>query len=136
MVEPFDVFFERHKRLPVFVVLGVQGSGTNLLRSILVQAFGLAMIMDKSLVFNAAAALPEAPSAAAVRRQFALIQRYLQPSPIRRKTGHVDQGKRLLRGDRAPFQSVANPIGSGSGPLRLRVRRVCQGHGLDGGEIG
>jgi hypothetical protein len=42
---------------PVFVVLGVQGSGTNLLCRVLERAFNFALIEDGSVIFTTAARL-------------------------------------------------------------------------------
>lgn len=84
--QPFADFFERARSVPVLVVLGVQGAGTNLLRKLLVGAFGFSVLLDKAIVFNAAAALGPEPSADDVRRQFKRMLVHLNPSPITRKT--------------------------------------------------
>jgi len=84
--EPFTAFFDRARHLPVYVVLGVQGSGTNLLRSILARAFRFCVVQDQSIVFNAAAPLGDMAAPGAVRRQFDGIQSQLLPSAVRRKT--------------------------------------------------
>jgi hypothetical protein len=86
---PFADYFARARHLPVFVVLGVQGSGTNLLRSILVEAFQFCVVQDQSIVFNAAARLGRTPSPDAVHRQFSQILTHLQPSAVTRKTRQV-----------------------------------------------
>jgi hypothetical protein len=87
--ESFARFFNYARRLPVYVILGVQGSGTNLLRSVLAAAFDFCVVQDQSIVFNAAAALgPSAPHPA-VRRQFDRILAHLLPSTLRRKTAKV-----------------------------------------------
>lgn len=83
----FDAFFARMKAEPVYVILGVQGSGTNLLRSILVRAFNFSIVQDQSLVYNAAARLGPAPTAAMVQRQLGAIRSMLFPSPLMRKVG-------------------------------------------------
>ena len=87
--EPFTAFFERVRHHPVYVVLGVQGSGTNLLRSILARAFRFCVVQDQSIVFNAAVALGDAAPPDAVRRQFTRIQSHLLPSAVKRKTMKV-----------------------------------------------
>jgi len=84
--ESFTAFFDRARHLPVYVVLGVQGSGTNLLRSILASAFRFCVVQDQSIVFNSAAPLGDMASPGAVRRQFDRIQSHLLPSAARRKT--------------------------------------------------
>jgi hypothetical protein len=86
---PFTSFAERVAAEPVFVVLGVQGSGTNLLSRILRRAFKFLLIEDGSVIFNAAARLGSNPSAAQIRRAFDLIHSRLVPSTVVRKTCRV-----------------------------------------------
>jgi hypothetical protein len=83
---PFDAFFARMKKEPVYVILGVQGSGTNLLRSILVRAFNFAVIQDQSLIYEAALQVGARASAATVRRQLNALHSRLCPSALTRKT--------------------------------------------------
>jgi hypothetical protein len=83
---PFPEFYARINDQPIYVVLGVQGSGTNLLRSILVNAFNFAFVKDQALIYNAAARLGERPSAEAIQQEFAKIRRRLFPSALTRKT--------------------------------------------------
>lgn len=71
---------------PVYVILGVQGSGTNLLRSILAAAFNFSVVQDQSLVYNAALGVGPNPSPQTVRRQFDVIRSRLFPSALTRKT--------------------------------------------------
>jgi hypothetical protein len=71
----------------VYVILGVQGSGTNLLRSILVGAFDFSVVQDQSIVYNAALKLGRNPSPDKVRVQFDAIRSRLFPSTFTRKTG-------------------------------------------------
>lgn len=80
--ESFSEFLARTKEQPIYVILGVQGSGTNLLRSILVRAFNFAVVQDQSLVFNAAAAVGRNPSEATVGRELRSLQARLFPSGI------------------------------------------------------
>jgi hypothetical protein len=84
--ESFPTFFARVRQQPVYVILGVQGSGTNLLRSILVRAFRFSVVQDKALVFKTAAQLGAAPSPEDVRRQFKRLKTHLVPSTVARKT--------------------------------------------------
>lgn len=49
----FKEFFEAARERPVYVVLGVQGSGTNLLSRLLVRIFGFSVLQDRSMVFRA-----------------------------------------------------------------------------------
>ena len=86
----FGMFREQVAREPVFVVLGVQGSGTNLLSRVIERAFGFSLIEDGSVIFKAAARLGQAPAAGDVRRGAAVRSR-LFPSTLVRKT------RRLVR---------------------------------------
>lgn len=83
---PFTSFAEHVADEPVFVVLGVQGSGTNLLSRVLRRAFKFLLIEDGSVIFKAAARLGADPSPAQVRRAFDLVQSRLVPSAVVRKT--------------------------------------------------
>jgi hypothetical protein len=71
---------------PVLVVLGVQGSGTNLLCRVLERAFHYSLIEDGSVIFNTASALGGAPTCEQVERSFALIRSRIAPSLLVRKT--------------------------------------------------
>jgi hypothetical protein len=82
----FKDFYARARELPIFVILGVQGSGTNLLRSILVDAFKFSVVQDQALVFEAAVNAGPHPSADTVRRQFEQVRSRALPSTITRKT--------------------------------------------------
>jgi hypothetical protein len=82
----FSEFFAEAKQQPIYVILGVQGSGTNLLRSILVNAFNFSVVQDQSLVFETAVETGPKPSPATVDRQFQLLRGRALPSTITRKT--------------------------------------------------
>jgi hypothetical protein len=71
---------------PVWVVLGVQGSGTNLLSRVLERAFGFSLIEDGAVIFKAAARLGDKPARAAVRREYGVVRSRLLPSTLTRKT--------------------------------------------------
>lgn len=78
----FPEFFTSAKRQPIHVILGVQGSGTNLLRSILVKAFNFSVVQDQSLVYNAALKVGTNPSADLVQQQFDAIRSRLSSSTL------------------------------------------------------
>lgn len=82
----FADFNARMRDEPVYVILGVQGSGTNLLRSILDPAFNFSVVQDQALVFNAAARLGASPTHDAVRREFEAMKPRLVPTALSRKT--------------------------------------------------
>ena len=81
----FGEFFNASKDWPVYVILGVQGAGTNLLRRFLVPAFNFSVLQDRSLIFNAAARLGQNPSAADIRRQFDFVRESMFPSRVTSK---------------------------------------------------
>src|SRR5687768_5615990 len=95
----FPEFFEIARRQPIYVILGVQGSGTNLLRRILLGSFNFSFVQDQSIVYNAAAKLGSTPSANAVQRQFDFVRSRVFPSTLTRKT------QRLVRGN-ASFDGI------------------------------
>jgi hypothetical protein len=82
----FKEFFAAAREMPIYVILGVQGSGTNLLRSILVDAFNFSVVQDQSLVFEAAVDVGPQPSPESVRRHFEHLRARALPSTITRKT--------------------------------------------------
>jgi hypothetical protein len=97
----FPAFFEKARHEPLYVILGVQGSGTNLLRRILLGSFDFSIIQDQSIIYNAAAALGPDPTTEAVRRQFEFVRSRLLPTTLTRKT------KRLVRGN-ATFDGIGD----------------------------
>lgn len=98
VASPFAAFFNTAKQEPVYVILGVQGSGTNLLRSILVSAFNFSVVQDGSVIYNAAARLEAAPSSDSVRRQYEVIRSRLFPSALTRKSRRLIKGNASFTG--------------------------------------
>ena len=82
----FRSFQQQVAHEPVLVVLGVQGSGTNLLSRVLERAFDYSLIEDGSVIFKAAVRLGHAPPPAEVRRRYGLVRSRLFPSTLVRKT--------------------------------------------------
>ena len=70
---------------PIYVVLGAQGSGTNLIVRLLTRIFGFSAMLDRSLVFNAGARLGSSPTAEAVAREVAHLKAHIFPSTFTRK---------------------------------------------------
>jgi hypothetical protein len=102
----------------VYVILGVQGSGTNLLGRLLTKLFRFSVLRDRSTIFNAAVRLGSAPTAAAVEREIKAIEDVVSASTVRRKTS-----KGVIRKN-APFQGLSEelrrqPIASGAEFARL-----------------
>jgi hypothetical protein len=114
----FKEFVERSRDEPVYVILGVQGSGTNLLSRLLTRLFNFSVLRDRSIVFNAAVRLGASPGAADVEREIRQFTQVLWPSALRRK-----MAKEVIR-QNAPFEGIGEElqpaaISSGAGFARL-----------------
>lgn len=114
----FQEYLDRSQNAPVYVVLGVQGSGTNLLGRLLTRLFGFSVMRDRSAVFNAAARLGPHPSVADVERQINAFKELVWPSALRRKLSkHVIHRSAPLQGLEAEL--VPSAIKSGADFARL-----------------
>jgi hypothetical protein len=114
----FREFFERTQNAPVYVILGVQGSGTNLLGRMLTRLFNFSVMRDRSAVFKAAARLGHTPSAKDVEREIARFKSLVYPSAVRRKTSkEVIRKNKPLLGIETELQPAA--IRSGADFARL-----------------
>jgi hypothetical protein len=67
------------------IILGCQGSGTNLLSQILRSVFGFSVVHDRSLIFNAAVEIHQRLNAKEISRQRARVHQRLFPGPLRRR---------------------------------------------------
>ena len=67
-------------------ILGVQGSGTNLLRRLLTKTFAFSVLKDRSMVFREAARLGSNPDVHAIERSIRIVRSRLFPSTLTRKT--------------------------------------------------
>jgi hypothetical protein len=85
----FSAYLETTRDAPVFVILGVQGSGTNLLGRILRRFYNFSLLRDGSMVFNAAARLGSAPTTDAIQREIQDFTARAFPSLMRRRTRRV-----------------------------------------------
>jgi hypothetical protein len=85
----FVTYLERTRNEPVYVILGVQGSGTNLLGRILRKFYGFSLLRDRAYITNAAGRLGAAPTPAAIRREIRAFEGRAFPSALRRKTAHI-----------------------------------------------
>jgi len=114
----FRAYYERLRDQPIYVVLGVQGSGTNLLSRLLTKLFGFSVLTDRSAVFNAAAALGNHPTEAEVTREIRRFKRLVWPSTLRRKLSkYVIIKRKPLEG--LASELVPSAIGSGADFARL-----------------
>lgn len=96
----FRAHLEQIRDEPVYVILGAQGSGTNLLGRLLVRIFNFSLMRDRSLVFNAAARLGTTPSQRAVAGAIKTITRHVFPSAVTLRTS-----KYAIR-DNEPFAGL------------------------------
>jgi hypothetical protein len=95
----FAQFYERSREEPIYVILGVQGSGTNLLGRLLTKLFKFSVMRDRSMVFKAAARLGPHPTRADVDREIRLFENIVSPSAVRRKTSkYVIRKSKPLQG--------------------------------------
>lgn len=97
----FAAFLERTRDEPVYVILGVQGAGTNLLGRLLVRVFNFSLMRDRSLVFNAAARLGPHPTTESIAREIRTIKKHIFPSAWTRR-----MSKYAIR-DNEPFAGLA-----------------------------
>jgi hypothetical protein len=96
----FAEYMDIMREHPVYVVLGVQGSGTNLLSRLLGRIFGFSVLHDRSMVFNAAARLGCTPQPDDVAREIQTFKTSLARSEVARK---LEKGS---RGHDSPFEGV------------------------------
>jgi hypothetical protein len=108
----FPAFFAQMRSEPVYVILGVQGSGTNLLRSILDPTFNFSVVQDQALVYNAARRLGQTPSTASVRREFDAMLPRLVPTARGRKTLRRIKTNGSFEGIEAHFDAQAITSGT------------------------
>ena len=81
----FDSFYEQIKDQPTFIVLGAQGSGTNLLSRILTRALNFSVTKDRSLIFNAAANVCHDRTKERAVKEAKRVVSSLFPGPIRKR---------------------------------------------------
>jgi hypothetical protein len=102
----FPAFYSAVKGQPIYVILGVQGSGTNLLRSLLVRAFNFLVVQDQALIYNAALRAGGQPSVEVIEREFEAIRARLFPSTLTRKTSRRIKSNALYEGIETQFDST------------------------------
>ncbi len=109
----FAEYHQGRTRSDTLVILGPQGSGTNLLAKILGECFGIKPLLDRSLIFDAACAISEPLTQASVDRQFRFVMNKLKPGSIRRRfslkhyhrIGHLFSGIEAVK-DNFPINST------------------------------
>jgi hypothetical protein len=83
--EAFAAWFTASVDEPVYVLLGVQGAGTNLLSRLLTRACNLSVLHDQALVVRVVGQLGLSPSATEIERAFHRIRTAMFPGPLRRR---------------------------------------------------
>jgi hypothetical protein len=128
----FTEFRNQIAHEPVWVVLGVQGSGTNLLSRVLERTFGFSLIEDGAVIFKAAARLGDGPAPAAVRREYDVVRSRLLPSTLVRKTRRLVKSNTDFHGIDDHFDSAFVSSGAdlarfvyGYGAFTLGTRRMA-----------
>ena len=81
----FESFYEQIKDQPTFIVLGAQGSGTNLLSRILTRALDFSVTTDRSLIFNAAAKVCQDRTKERAMKEAKRVVYSLFPGPVRKR---------------------------------------------------
>jgi len=81
----FWSYYEKMKGDPVYVILGSQGSGTNLLSNLLRKVFRFSVVHDRSLIFNAACTIREPYSPQRIRQTVNQVYSSLFPGVIRKR---------------------------------------------------
>lgn len=83
--QPYHTWFAEHGQNNVYFVLGVQGSGTNLVVRVLQSTFGFSAVLDNSLIFDAAVRVEQRPTKKVVIREFSYVVNNLFPNSLRRR---------------------------------------------------
>jgi len=81
----FPEFRQSMKDKPTYVILGVQGSGTNFTARILNRVFGVSVVRDRALILGTAASLIGQPTAADFKRARDKIYQCHFPNPVRKR---------------------------------------------------
>ncbi|WP_161604318.1 sulfotransferase family protein [Roseiconus nitratireducens] len=70
---------------PTYVILGVQGSGTNFISQLMAKALQFSVVIDRSLIFDAAVRVCQQQTKSAGEREAIRVYRSLFPGPIRKR---------------------------------------------------
>lgn len=81
----FEEYYNRKKQEPTYVILGCQGSGTNLASRLLQQTLSFSVVHDRSLIFNSAVEVSKNPTSTTIEAQFKRIRRRIFPGKLRRR---------------------------------------------------
>ena len=81
----FNTFYSQIKDQPTYMILGAQGSGTNMLARILASSLDFSVATDRSLIFNAAANLCHNRTVACGTKEAIRVVDSLFPGAVRRR---------------------------------------------------
>jgi hypothetical protein len=120
-------YYEAKREAPIYVILGVQGSGTNLFGRLMTKLFGFSVMRDRSAVFNAAARLGPNPNRRDIEREISAFKELVWPSTWKRKIS-----KSVMRRNRpmAGLEDVLVPSAIRSGADFARLVYTYRAYGL------
>jgi len=81
----FPQYLESISKTPIYVILGVQGSGTNLLSRFLRSIFRFSVVHDRCLILDAGIRIHRKPTPAQIARQLNTVHRALFPGTLGRR---------------------------------------------------
>lgn len=83
-MEDFIQYYQQAKTKDLYIILGSQGSGTNLISNTLMAVFNFSVIRDQSIIFNSAVKIHKNNSKENIRRQFRYILNRFYPNIVRK----------------------------------------------------
>ncbi len=81
----FLSFYEEAKNKDLFIILGSQGSGTNLISRCLMNVFDFSVIRDLSLIFNCAIEVYKNPSEEIIQQELQYVLKRFFPGNFRKR---------------------------------------------------
>ncbi|MDH3599160.1 MAG: sulfotransferase [Candidatus Tectomicrobia bacterium] len=99
-MDGFLEFYEQSKQKDLFIILGSQGAGTNLLARFLVNVFDFSVIRDKALIFKAAIKVHRDHSAANIQRQLRRVYAETFPNAVTKVVYKQHHGKPFVGVDK------------------------------------
>jgi len=81
----FGELAEKFQQQTQYIILGCQGSGTNLLSQFLRKFFQFSVVHDRSLIYNAAVEVSREPTPARIREQRDYVYGRLFPGPLSKR---------------------------------------------------
>ena len=81
----FPTFQHSLRGQDLFVILGSQGSGTNLLCTLLRQVFNFSVVQDRSLILTSAVRIDKNPAQSQIKKEIDHVYRSLFPNSVRKR---------------------------------------------------